>query len=66
MRWKLKDLLAESVHPVPEKASLADLSSCENQKGLARVEKQQNKIKLRPNKLKTETVKQNRHIVTSR
>lgn len=22
MRWKLKDLLAESVHPVPEKAAL--------------------------------------------
>lgn len=33
MRWKLKDLLAESVHPVPEKAVLVDFRHAKTTSG---------------------------------
>lgn len=55
MRWKLKDLLAECVHPVPEKAVHAGLSSCENCKSWHKWKKTKRKKKgkkLQQNKLK--------------
>lgn len=64
MRWKLKDLLAESVHPVPEKAVLAYFRHAKTTRS---VEKNQNKTK---QKLKcctkTKIVKQKMNIVTQR
>lgn len=33
MRWKLKDLLAESVHPIPEKAVLVDFRHAKTTSG---------------------------------
>lgn len=73
MRWKLKDLLAESVHPVPEKVVLADFrhakttrsgtSGKNKTKPTAKKKLQQNQLKCSS---KTETVKEKMNIVTLR
>lgn len=66
MRWKLKDLLAESVHPVPEKAVLVDFRHAKTTSG--KKQKQIRKKKLQKNQLKsstkTKTVKQKMNAVT--
>lgn len=68
MRWKLKDLLAESVHPVPEKAVLSDFRHAKTTGAGTSGKKQQNKKILKQNKLKastkTKTVKRKSKIFT--
>lgn len=69
MRWKLKDLLAESVHPVPEKAVLADFRHAKTTRSDTSGKKQnKEEKKLQQNQLKfftkTKTVKQKMNVVT--
>lgn len=66
MRWKLKDLLADSVCPVPEKAALAALSSCENHKGWHEWKNNTTTKKLYENELQPKTVQEKMSIVTLR
>lgn len=69
MRWKLKDLLAESVHPVPEKAVLADFRHAKTTRSDTSGKKQ-NKTKLKKKKLaatkSTKALYQNKNCKTEK